>query len=55
MAIIACDMMNEYIHVYLVLQIRRTPLHHAAINGRKEAVKILADRGATIDVTTNVS
>ena len=55
MAIIACDIMNEYIHVYLVLQIGRTPLHHAAINGYQEAVKILADGGATIDITDEVS
>ena len=47
--------MSTYVHVYVVLQIGRTPLHHAAINGYLEAVKILADGRATIDVTDEVS
>ena len=32
-----------------------TPLHYAASNGRYEAVKLLTDRGATVDVIDNVS
>ena len=38
-----------------MLQDGRTPLHFAAFSGHQEAVKILADRGATIDVVDKVS
>ena len=38
-----------------VLQDGSTPLHLAAYYGCYEAVKILADLGATVDVTDNVS
>ena len=38
-----------------LLQRRRTPLHSAAYAGQYEAVKILADLGATVDVTDEVS
>ena len=59
MAIIACDIMNKYTHTYCsyvhLLQGGSTPLHYAAFHGHQEIVKLLADRGATIDVTDNVS
>ena len=57
MAIITCDIMSKYILVYIVhvLQDGRTPLHRAARYGHNEAVKILTDLGATIDIKNNVS
>ena len=38
-----------------MLQYESTPLHHAAFGGHQEVVKILANGGALIDVTNNVS
>ena len=57
MAITTCDVMSKYITCICihVLQSESTPLHLAAQYGHNEAVKILADGGATVDVTDNVS
>ena len=55
LAIITCDIMSEYITCVHVLQDGSTPLHLAVLHGHHEAVKILADGGATVNATNNVS
>ena len=55
LAIITCDIMSEYITCVHVLQDGSTPLHLAARYGQSEVVKILADGGATVNATNNVS
>ena len=47
--------MNEYITCVHVLQDGLTPLHEAVRYGRSEAVRMLADVGATVNATDDVS
>ena len=54
MVILTHDLLGIAMCIH-VLQGGSTPLHYATYAGHYEAVKILADLGATVDVTNNVS